>query len=232
MPIGTNQYLLQEKMEEQKKIHAVTIATKINGNSYAILKTIADNSGLKVYKLLQTIVDAYLRYLAKEQIITDNLEKVIKGFANFQLTKDSFAYCSTNTKREIKSCIAFIEANGKPQPRPVLIHTKKDKNGNVSVFESIADDAILRAFLLAFAPELIPELREIKEANELLSMADALKFAVHEQTAPTQYDITADIESLFADNDRTEDGKKIDFDGTVGKYVRHRFNSMACMEKV
>lgn len=215
-----------EKMEKQENTHAVTIATKVNRNSYTMLKAIADNSGLKVYRLLQTIVDAYLRYLSKGQIITADLEKVVKGFANFQLTKDSFAYCSTNTKREVKACIAFVGVKGQPQPRPVLIYTKRDKEGNVSVFENVADDAVLQTFLRAFAPELMPELCEIAEANNLLSMSDALKFAVHEQTAPARYDITADIESLFADNNRDENGRVIDYEDCARQYVRHNHKSV------
>lgn len=210
----------------------VTIATKINRQSKAMLDAIAEKAGLKVYNLLQTVIDAYLRYCSNGQAITPHLENLINGFADFQVTKDSFALCAPDNAHKAKSvrkCIAFVEQAGKPQARPVLLYSKTDAKGNAHTFETMADDAILQTFLLAFAPKLVADLREIRSANNLLSLADALKFAIREQTEPTKYDITADIESLFADNNRDENGRVIDYEDSAQQYVRHNNKSVSAI---
>lgn len=210
----------------------VTIATKINRHSKVMLDAIAKNAGLKVYNLLQTVIDAYLRYCSNGQIITAQLENIVNGFADFQVAKDSFALCAPDNPRRAKSmhkCIVFVEQEGKPQARPVLLYSKPDARGNAQTFECIADDAILQTFLLAFAPKLVADLREIQSANNLLSLADALKFAIREQTEPKEYNITADIASLFSDNNRDEHGRTIDIETRAGKNVRHACKSVAAM---
>lgn len=211
------------------KCGMVTIATKINHQSKVMLDAIAENAGLKVYNLLQTVIDAYLRYCSNGQAITPHLENLINGFADFRVTKDSFALCAPDNTRKAKSirkCIAFVEQAGKPQARPILLYSKTDTKGNAQTYETMADDAILQTFLLAFAPKLVSDLRKIQSTNNLLSLTDALKFAIREQTEPTQYDITAEIESLFADNNRDESGRIIDYEDNASQYVRHHSKSV------
>ena len=202
-----------------------TVGAKIRGNEKEMLKAIAASCGLTPSDMLHCVINSYFRYLSPDTIITPQMELLVNNFADFRIAKDSFVIFDGNTKkkRSLKSAIVFVKQKGKPQAQPVLLYQKNNEKGETQTFESINNDRLLLAFLHAFAPKVLPDLREIQTANNLLSLTDALKFAVREQTAPTRYEIsiTNEIESLFADNSRGENGKVIDYDDISSKYIRH-----------
>ena len=207
----------------EKEYH--TVATKISNESLLVLKSIAKKSGLTLYNMLQVIIESYLKYFSKETYISESLNKLLNGFADFRLAKDSFMFCSypdiseTNSF-EIDGCITFIKKTSKIQPRCMLIRKGKNKENEDILLQSINDDAILNSFLYSFSPELIKHLRDIQHRYSLPSMTDALKFAVKEQTTPTRYEITTDINSIFDDNMRVDNGKQVDYE-VIGFYKRH-----------
>lgn len=212
--------------------NTVAIATKINRHSKILLDAIAKKHGLKIYNLLQVVINAYLRSLAPGQLVTNETTQVINTFANFNVSKDAFLMCRPDkhhSPRTVNACIAFVGQKSKSTVQPMLIYTKKDKNGNTAIYESMADDTILKTYLRSVDPEAIKKLWEIKEENNLLSLTDALKFAIHEKATPEQYDMAADIEEMFADNNRAEDGTPISFEDCAGKYVRHNSRYLSCM---
>lgn len=224
-----NQY---DKAMQKSRTHTNTIAvaTKINREAHAVLKAIAEKHGLKIYNLLQVVIDAYIRYLGKGQSITEETETLVNAFANIQAAKDSFTMCGNERKQKaVNACIAFVKQEGKPEPQPLLIYAKKDGKGNTATYESMESDAMLKTYLRTIDKDAIKELARIKEENGLLSLTDALKYAIHEQAAPEQYDMMADIEELFADNSRAENGKVFSFEDCASQYVRHNNKQLAYM---
>lgn len=220
---------------QRRRTHTNTVAvsTKINRDAHVMLKAIAEKHGLKIYNLLQVIIDAYLQYLGTGRHVTNETERIVNAFANFNVAKDAFFMCSQDAPskpKNLNACIAFVEQKGKSTTQPMLIYTKKDGKGNTSTFESVATDAILQTYLRSIAPDAIGELSTIKEENGLLSLTDALKFAIHEQATAKQYDMMADIEELFADNSRADNGQVFSFEDCAKQYVRHNSKQLAYMQ--
>lgn len=197
-----------------------TISTKVSIVAYSFLASLAEKSGITMYKMLQTVVECFLKYFSDDSYLTDSLCKVINSFADFRLTKDSFMFCSHDAKDmwSLDSAIISIKAEDKPQPRSILIH-KKEQDGKMCMVQNYNNDVILTCFLQSFAPEILKDLNEIMHKNNTLSLTDALKFAVQEQIDAKEYDLICDIESLFEEDNRTEDNKEIDWD-SAGKYAR------------
>ena len=192
-----------------------TVATKINRESYSLFSSIAKKANLTVYTLLQVVIDCYLRYVSDEVEITDSMDKIVNGFANFSIAKDSFCICASESNQELQSFIAFIQKKGSNFPQAVLFK-KKDEE---SVSKCYRYDDMLILFLSSISPSLITALSEIKAKENLLSLTDAMKFAINEQTNPTKIDISTEIKGFFSDNSRSEYGKRIDY-SECGSYKR------------
>lgn len=198
------------------------IATKIDSQSYTMLKAIADKSGLKTYKLLQLVVNAYMRYFAKESLITESIKSVVSSFLNLTDLKESFAICSyTDKQLRFSKCIALIEKKGCKQKQAVLLHTPEDGESGVKM--NVNSDDILQEFISSIDYRLLDQLQAIKADNELNSLTDALRYAINSQTNKERDDEVSEyVKSLFADNERSEYGKEINY-GDAGKYKRrHR----------
>lgn len=207
--------------------HQKTVATKINAESYNEFQRITDKFGLKRYKLLQIVIDTYIKIFSTETYISDYIRDVISTFGQFRLAKDTFALCKTTTNMLcFNKCIALIEEKGKANPQAVLLRTPGNSEDDVVMNRN--NDEILKAVLLALNPDLIKELQEIKKAYEVNTLCDALRIAVNEVSEGSANSIEAEIRELFADNERSEYGKVIDT--SVGRYKRKYHKSVECFD--
>lgn len=198
------------------------VATKIDLQSYAMLQAIADKSGLKPYKLLQLVVNAYMRYFAKESLITDSIKSVVSSFFNLTDLKESFALCHfSNINLTFSKCIALIEKNGCKQKQAILLRTPE--KGESGVMVNMNSDDILQAFISSIDYRLLNQLQTIKADNKLHSLTDALRYAINSQTDKEEDDDVSEfVRSLFADNERSEYGEEINYNN-AGIYKRkHR----------
>lgn len=196
--------------KNDNKLKYVPIATKIHIEAYAQLQKIAQKTGLKVYNMLQYVIECYLRYYSEDEPITDNMQKVVDGFANFRTLKESFLFCQPMPMFYADSCLFFMKNKNKPQMQPILI-----KKANDEYLQTINKDEILKVFLLSFMPEVLTDLQDLKDRHNMLSLADAVLFAIKEQTDPKRYDITAEIKELFSDNANSFDSRNLDFTNTT-----------------
>lgn len=201
------------------------IATKIDWNVYLQLKLIADRTGLKVYNLLQTVADAYIKYLSTDTYITESIRTVVNAFARFRFQKDSFTLLEPNdSKFHFTKCIAFIGKHGKLYEQAVLLRVPgKDEQ---DIIMNMNNDEMLESLLLTIDPNLVDKLSTIKQDNRLLSLTDALRYAIDEATPGMRDSIEEDVAELFKDNNRSEYGSEIDY-SQIGRYKQKKHFTIA-----
>lgn len=208
-------------MQNKQKV----IATKVDSEVYMQFKLIADRSGLKVYKLLQTVVDAYIKYLSTDTYITESIRTIVNVFARFRFQKDSFSLLEPN-RRELHftKCIAFIGKHGKRYEQAILLRVPEDDEQDIIM--NMNSDEMLESLLSTIDPDIVEQLKAIKHRNELLSLTDAIRYAISEATPGMRDSIREDIANLFSDNRRCECGSEIDY-SQVGRYKRKKRFSIA-----
>lgn len=196
------------------------IATKIDWNVYLQLKLIADRTGLKVYNLLQTVADAYIKYLSTDTYITESIRTVVNTFARFRFQKDSFTLLEPNDSNfHFTKCIAFIGKHGKRYEQAVLLRVPgKDEQ---DIIMNRNNDEMLESLLQTIDPNLVDSLSAIKQNNSLLSLTDALRHAIDEATPGMRDSIAEDVAELFSDNRRSEYGSEIDY-SEIGRYKQKK----------
>lgn len=201
------------------------IATKIDWNVYLQLKLIADRTGLKVYNLLQTVADAYIKYLSTDTYITESIRTIVNAFARFRFQKDSFTLLEPNDSNfHFTKCIAFIGKHGKRYEQAVMLRVPgKDEQ---DIIMNRNNDEMLESLLQTIDPNLVDSLSAIKQNNSLLSLTDALRHAIDEATPGMRDSIAEDVAELFSDNRRSEYGSEIDY-SEIGQYKQKKHFTVA-----
>lgn len=187
------------------------INTKVSESSFRLLQIIKKTSGVTTYNLLQTVIEAYIRYFSSETVITEDLKRVISCFGRFKLTKKQFVLSEPNSTRwKLSRCIAFIKKEGlsKFDDHEEAVLIRAPREGEKDFIMNRNNDDILKAVLQSLDPDVLRNLQTVKKDNGLPSLLDALRFASSE-TANDQTDIfEREINELFSDNERSEYGTK------------------------
>lgn len=188
------------------------IATKVNEETYRLFNWISDKTGVTVYNLLQTVIEAYVRYFSSETQITEDLKRVISCFGRLSLSKKGFTLGDPSASRwKFTRCVAFIgreERKGKFNEHEEAVLIRAPRKGEPDFVMNQNNDAILEAVLMSLDPDVIRNLQTVKKDNGLPSLLDALRFASSE-TANDQTDIfEREINELFSDNERGDFGQK------------------------
>lgn len=195
-------------MQAKQKV----IATKVNEETYRLFNWISGKTGVTAYNLLQTVIEAYIRYFSSETQITEDLKRVISCFGRLRLSKKGFTLVEPNATRwKFTRCVAFIgkeQRKGKFHEHEEAVLIRAPREGEDDFVMNQNNDAILEAVLMSLDPDVIRNLQTVKEDNGLPSLLDALRFASSE-TANDQTDIfECEINELFSDNKRVGFGKK------------------------
>ena len=181
-------------MESGKKYKP--IGTKVSPEAWRALNVVAESLDVKIYNLLQVVLNAFLKTFATDDIQSDYVKKVVRDFLDVQKAKDGFCLCSTFTgdKLQASKCLAFIEKQDTKLPEVLLVRSGAD---DLTLIAN--EDAILTEFLQAFSPSTLSLLERIKDKEKQLTLTGALKYAVAEAT-PGVETISDEVRSLFAEN--------------------------------
>lgn len=197
-----------------------TIATKISYVDWCKLVHILKSQDLNVYVILQTYINAYIKYFSNDVETDEGTRKLVETFTNFNLTKKDLNLTSCNKQRLLfEEAIVLVGKKGTTEKQPLMI---RKEGTQAKVIENTNNDSILTAFMNAFCPDLLPMLHAIVKKNEYYSITDALKECVKHEYLQNDYDITEEINELFADNCRHEFGNAFDYD-EIGKY-KNKYN--------
>lgn len=201
------------------------IATKVDWNIYLQLKFIADRTGLKVYNLLQTVADAYIKYLSTDTYITESIRTIVNAFARFRFQKDTFTLIEPNdSKFHFTKCIAFIGKHGKRYEQAVLLRVPEKDEQDIIMNRN--NDEMLESLLQTIDPNLVASLLTIKQSNSLISLTDTLRYVIDAATPGMTDSIAEDVAELFSDNRRSEYGSEIDY-SQVGQYKQKKHFTIA-----
>lgn len=207
--------MINKNAMNSPQIHIVN--TKINLSSFILFNSIVKKRGISFYSVLKVIVDCLIKCLSPECRLDDHTKKILKTFCNIRFLRDRFTL-SDPVLNDVtcNKCIMLVEKPQTKYEEPILI--RNPKQGEKGVIYSRNEDDILRALLHSIAPEGIKQLEAIKDDNDLLSLSQALKYAIGEVSG-NAISIEEEIMELFSDNERSEFGKKIEYD-EIGKYKR------------
>jgi len=190
------------------------IATKVNHETYVLFKFVAFKTGVKIYNLLQTIIESYVRYFSGETVISDDIKRVLTSFGRLSLSKYKFVLSSDAYRKDwyFSHCIAFIGSKRRGfEGNEEAILLRAPREGEKDIFMNRNNDAILEALFRSLDPDILRNLQTVKKEKELPSLLDALRFASSE-TANDETDIfEREINELFSDNERSEYGVTPDF---------------------
>lgn len=204
------------------------IATKIDYNVYLQFKFIADRAGLKVYNLMQTIIDAYIKYLSTDTYITESIRTIVNAFTRFRFQKDTFTLLEPNDgKFQFTKCIAFIGKHGKRYEQAVLLRVPGKNEQDIVMNRN--NDEMLESLLSTIDPNLVDKLAVIRQDNNLVSLTDTLRFALDAAMPGTANHLDDEVAELvaeiFSDNSRDEYGARIDY-STFGNYKQKKHRTV------
>ena len=170
------------------------INTKINPRAHAQMRAIAERANIKVYALLQIVVDCYIKTFCEREPINDYMREILCKFIDMDRAKNGFSLIAPTLRNlSMSKCLAIVSQAKKTIPEIVLI----EKDGD-SITQNINSDAILTEFLRAFSPKILRGLQMIKEREQMHNLTDALHFAINEIAQPKD-PLHSEIEQLFTD---------------------------------
>ena len=170
------------------------IATKVTKRAYIQLKAIAERANIKVYALLQIVIDCYIKTFCEKEPINDYMREILCKFIDIDRAKTGFSLIAPILRNlSITKCLAIVSQAKKTIPEIVLI----EKDGD-SITQNINKDAILTEFLQAFSPKILRDLQMIQEREQMHNLTDALHFAINEIAQPKD-PLHSEIEQLFTD---------------------------------
>ena len=170
------------------------INTKISPRAHAQMRAIAERANIKVYALLQIVVDCYIKTFCEREPINDYMREILCKFIDMDRAKNGFSLIAPNLRNlSMSKCLAIVSQAKKTIPEIVLI----EKDGD-SITQNINSDAILTEFLRAFSPKILRGLQMIKEREQMHNLTDALHFAINEIAQPKD-PLHSEIEQLFTD---------------------------------
>ena len=173
------------------------IGTKVSPEAWRALNVVAESLDVKIYNLLQVVLNAFLKTFATDDVQSDYVKKVVRDFLDVQKAKDGFCLCAPQTtKNELQAskCLVFVEKKDKKLPEVLLVRSGAD---DLTLIGN--EDAILTEFLQAFSPSTLSLLKRIKDEEKQRTLTGALKYAVAEAT-PHAETISDEVRSLFAEN--------------------------------
>ena len=170
------------------------INTKINPRAHAQMRAIAERANIKVYALLQIVVDCYIKTFCEREPINDYMREILCKFIDMDRAKNGFSLIAPTLRNlSMSKCLAIVSQAKKTIPEIVLI----EKDGDI-ITQNINSDDILTEFLRAFSPKVLRGLQMIQEREQMHNLTDALHFAINEIAQPKD-PLHSEIELLFTD---------------------------------
>lgn len=186
------------------------IITKVPAADREKFKAIAQGLGQTLYKLVQSLALALVRYFDRDSLITYEHNTMLNAFADhFMFMSDTFNPLSFSgrQKREIEKAIVFVTTRRSNRPQVMAIG--KDGKGNLT--ESYNIDQMLEGYLKATDPELLKVLTAEKGINGDFSLSHTLHDIVLSRAAKPADRMEAEIKELF-DDVRIPTGEEINRD--------------------
>ena len=181
---------MKTKEQRQEKV----INTKISHKAHAQLCAITDRANIKIYTILQCVVDCFIKCFCESEPINDYMREMLSKFVDIDRAKNGFCFCAPLLQNlKMTKCLAIVTKAKKTIPEIVLIQTE---NGKVT--ENHNSDKILTEFLQAFSPKILHGLQRIKGNEKMHNLTDALLYAVNEIAYPKD-PLHSEIEQMFTD---------------------------------
>ena len=170
------------------------INTKISPRAFAQMRAIAERANIKVYKLLQIVVDCYIKTFCESEPINDYMREILCKFIDIDRAKNGFSLIAPTLQNlNMSKCFAIVSKAKSTIPEIVLIEKEGD-----SITQNINSDTILTEFLQAFSPKILHYLQKIKNSERMHNLTDALFYATQEIACPKD-PLHNEIEQLFTD---------------------------------
>ena len=112
------------------------------------MRAIAERANIKVYKLLQIVVDCYIKTFCESEPINDYMREILCKFIDIDRAKNGFSLIAPTLQNlNMSKCFAIVSKAKSTIPEIVLIEKEGD-----SITQNINSDTILTEFLQAFSP--------------------------------------------------------------------------------
>lgn len=214
----------KQTTKPSKKQPQRIIATKLTPIAFKKFHLLANLFHLSAYEFLQLTIDTYLKFYDQDTSITPQMENLLLSFQDFRQGEKPF-YISKNegTKqpRQINNIIAFVEEKGKEQQQPIFI--KQDKDGATETYNI---NTLLTQVLKTTCPRLYNDIIKVQNDLQASTIIETIHYCIKRQL-PT-YNISDDINELFADNGRIDFLQKAKYgaESELTKYIRHNIKDI------
>lgn len=186
------------------------IATKVTKHTAVMLDAICKKNGITTYELLQTIVDAIIRFMSEEQQLSQDFQRLMEIFFD-DLRNSTFKLSDYTNNPGIIWAIMVLGDRNHSGNRSVLV--EEPFFGNATEDWNVMHQ--LEAFINKTMPRLYRRLRRIGAELDCKNVYETISILA-EQAIANDPD-AEEIRQMFADNDRSDHGRK----PADAPYVRH-----------
>jgi hypothetical protein len=191
-----------EQQNENEKYR--NIGTKVNVETYRILKTIAKKKHMKVYELLQMCADCLVRYTSDQYNLSPEMEKVMSIFEHMVGWHGAFNFADPAAKdKKVEEAVYFLDAKDRTGARAVLV--KRPFMGDWQ--QDVNIQHIVERVLELIVPERYRRLRKLAVEMDCNSILDLLDLLI--DSAVIQSLDLDEIRKGFEDCQRAENNKTI-----------------------
>lgn len=184
----------------------VVLSTKVSTEAYGLVNSLCKRLGITVYDLLQMFADVSIRMMDDRHNLSYEMERMMQVMDGMKDWKTSIRLTDPEQKMRIAEAFYAMTETGRTGTRVVHIQGGTDDLLRTETFNV---QSIVERFMELAMPEVYKRLRLIGGDLNTNSVYETLCRIVDE------YKIDPNAEELrltFADNDRSEQGRK-PFDG-------------------
>lgn len=180
------------------------IGTKVSPEFHEVFRNICEKKGMKPYKVVQLMVDTFVRYTDDRHRLSQTMERVMGAFEHMNGWENAFNLADASVKGEVLDAIYFIGSDKREGRRAVMVSRNTD--GTMEQTSNIQD--IIEMAIETLLPELYRRLRALAVDLECSSLLDLLFLMVDAHTIQS---IDNDIRDVFSDNRRHDFGGSVEY---------------------
>ena len=212
---------MKKDKKKQKKDKFVVIGTKTSPEFAQIFDDICKAKGLNKYKVVQMMVDTFVRYTDDRHNLSAEMEHLMTIFEHMEGWDKAFNLADPTPTRSIEEAVYLLTGKRRNGSRAVMVRRPFfgdwEETSNIQV--------ILERMIEVLCPERYLRLRALAVEMECSSILELLDVMIDAHTIEA---LNAQYRKDFEDNARHDYGKPVEYGQRT---VRHHHKSIEDMEQ-
>lgn len=184
-----------------EKSNLKVISTKVNLETYEMLKRLAEKKGLTLYDMFQMVADTFRRYMSDRHNLSAEIEQVMTVFEHLAGWKDALNLADPTAVKEVAEATYYLTGEGKKGARAV--HVSRPYFGEWKQTDNV--QLILENTLALLFPQRYKKLRRLAVDMECSSILELLDRMIDAQTVLL---LDEEYRKDFEDCERSDYGRK------------------------